>query len=71
MGVRTIEVREYTCDGCNAVQLVPEVEAPKGITGSVFEEDSWGGRSAEFFACSRKCLKAAIETTLENKETSE
>jgi hypothetical protein len=62
----TEPVNEYTCDGCGKSSIATESEdPPKGITGNVFEVTDFGGDGGDFWACSRKCLRAAVFTTLD------
>lgn len=60
-----IEAEEYTCDGCGKVAIVPkDAEPPLGLGGNVYEVHNAGGDSAEWWACSRKCVAKAIANAL-------
>jgi hypothetical protein len=63
---RKVQLWEYMCDACSSVVLAAPNELPQGIVGTVSEQtDSGGAVNAEFFACKRSCVAAAIDTVLD------
>lgn len=59
-------VHEYVCDGCGKSTIVVEGEdQPLGIEGTVAEHHPGGGNGGGFWACSRKCVRKAIITVLD------
>lgn len=61
-----VPVDEYTCDGCGKVELVPQDEGrPIGISGDLVIDLPEGGWSADFWACSKKCLGPATRNAFE------
>lgn len=63
-----IETVEYVCDGCRKSKVVREVDGlPKGIHGTASEQHEGGGctESAEFYACSTRCIGKAVQNAIE------
>lgn len=59
----TIEVEEYTCDGCGSQTLADTgVDGlPPGFHGNVIRISNGGGDGGDWYACSRKCIVKAVE----------
>src|SRR3546814_13033522 len=59
-------VHEYVCDGCGKSTIVVEGEdQPLGIEGTVAEHHGGGGNGGKFWACSRKGIRKASITFLD------
>lgn len=57
---QTVEI--HSCDNpkCRTEQVDDGINGALGIHGVVTEHTNNGGYGGEFFACSRKCVNAAI-----------
>lgn len=65
---REIKAVSYECDGCGKIQLVDaDVDEVIGIVGSVIEHTDGGGWGGDWFACSRKCIKKAVEVAIDGR----
>lgn len=62
--VRTIRALEFTCGGCGKVQIVSSRQDVIGLGGKVWEATPIAGCAAEWHACSRECVTAAIGKAL-------
>lgn len=62
--VRTIRALEFTCGGCGKTQIVASRQDVIGLGGKVWEATATAGSAAEWHACSRECVTAAIGKAL-------
>lgn len=67
MAKRTITADEYKCNNppCPTVVLAPKDDPPEGYGGRVIGITSGGGGSADWWACSAKCIEPAILAALD------
>jgi len=65
MATRTETVTIHTCDGCGKEVFLVNDEPVPGISGEAFEITGAGGWGGRWWACSRKCVKAAVLTALD------
>lgn len=65
MAQRRITVTEYTCDGCGSTQVGTITDDVYGIMGKATEHTTNGGHGANWFACRRACVSAAVATALD------
>lgn len=68
---RTVQI--YSCDNpkCRVEKIDDGADGVLGICGTVIEHTIRGGDGGEFFACSRKCVNAAIVHVISFGEDSE
>jgi len=57
-------VNRYECDGCGKAQYGEITDDVNGLVGTVAEHTDSGGMVAEWFACKRRCIAAAIDNAL-------
>lgn len=65
MGVTTVRIKEYKCDGCNVIQLGELGDNVVGIEGVAMEHTISGGAGAKWFACSRRCVAPAVGNAID------
>lgn len=68
---KKLEVYQYSCDACNKEVLVPTddgVVDVYGYHGHVMHVHYSGGDTADWFACSKKCIAKAIINSLERDD---
>lgn len=66
MGKRTVTVDEYRCNNpaCGAIVLATKDDPAEGYGGRVNGVTESGGRSADWWACSPKCIEPAVLAAL-------
>lgn len=65
MAIREVTLTEYTCDGCGDTKLGELGDDVFGIVGRATAHDTGGGHGADWFACSRRCVGAAVNASLD------